>query len=233
MVRPKSEVPPNRVKELREAQNLTMAELGELIGVEASRINKIEKRIIRIMPDRALALAKALGVTMDDLYSGDDGDSTHTPAQRARSQVTEQRVARGSEPTEQIPVMGSAAGSLIGGKFQIIGGPVDYIDRPPALQNARGIYALYIDGNSMEPMFRHGSICVVSEYKPPRVGDVVIVQEQKSPANPVEASIGILETRNGEKVVLRKLNPDGKIELPRQYITAMHKVLDYAELLGI
>lgn len=227
MAATKKDVPPNRIKELREAKGLTMQQLGEMIDADGSRINKIEKRVITISQDVGLKLAKALNVTMDDLYSLSEVDAAvgKTPSRQAAPQQ--------SYTDGQIPVMGSAAGSLLGGKFQIIGGPVDYIDRPPALQNARGIYALYIDGTSMEPMFRHGSICVVSEYKPPKLGDVVIVQEQKSSSAPVEASIGILESRSGDKVVLRKLSPEGRIEVPKSYVMAMHKVLDYAELLGL
>ncbi|SMD18592.1 XRE family transcriptional regulator [Rhizobium sp. RU36D] len=215
-------IPANNIEALRRSRKMSMDALGELIGTDASTINKIEKRKMRLSTERLLALAQVFGVSPGEIVVDLPLAPQPTPLQP---------VAR--EDRAMMPIMGVAAGSLMQGSFQISDGPVDYVELPKALEHARGIYGLYIDGTSMEPMFRHGSLCVVSEYKPPRVGDAVVIQERRSPVDPLRATIGILDHRNGEKVVLTKLNPAGKVEIPLKYVHAMHKVLDHGELLGV
>ena len=219
MIDRKNRLPLNNIERIRREQKLSMEALGARIGVDASTINKMEKGKISISHQRLVELAAALGVTPNDLlaeaHSPSVGTATPAPAR------------------QEIPVMGAAAGSLLQGTLQMTEGPVDWISTPKALENARGLYGLYIDGNSMEPMFRHGSLCLVSEYKPPRIGDVVIVQEKKNEAGPIQASIGILEARNSTKIQLRKLNPNSVIDIDSKWITSIHKVLDYGEILGI
>lgn len=213
----------NSIEKYRRAQKWSMERLGQAIGTDASTINKIEKGKINASAERMREIAAALGASVDDLLRADDDEGK--PAVREH--------APRFQPAQQlIPVMGSAAGSLLQGAFQLTEGPIEYIEPPPALVNSTGIYALYVDGLSMEPMFRHGTKIVVSEYRPPRIGDAVVVQERRSDHGPILASLGILDTRNGDKVILRKLNPVGKVEIQSDYVIAIHKVIDYSELLG-
>ncbi|PWE57642.1 hypothetical protein DEM27_00040 [Metarhizobium album] len=213
----------NSIEKIRRSKKMSMEKLGAAIGTDASTINKIEKGRLEPSGSRLQQIAAALSVSIDELIVAPDVSTDSVP------RVAQ---ARTTSDVPQIPVMGSAAGSLLEGHFQITDGPVDYIDTPKTLENARGIYALYVDGLSMEPMFRHGEKIVVSEFRPPRVGDAVVVQERRAESGPLLASIGILETRNGEKVILRKLNPVGTITIPGKYVIAIHKVIEYSELLG-
>lgn len=217
----KDTIPPNNIEAIRRAKKWSMERLGEEIGTDASTISKIEKSKIRAATERLLKIADVLGVTMDDLFS-----SNYVP-------VASTSPAPQVPESPPIPVMGAAAGSLLTGTMQITEGPIDWIDRPKALENAKGIYGLYIDGVSMEPLFRHGSLVLVSEYKPARIGDAVVVQERRKENEPILASIGILEVRNGDKIVLKKLNPGGTVEISAKFVKEIHKVLDYGELLGL
>ena len=226
MTTKESSIPANNIEDLRRAKKWSMEKLAQMVGTNASTINKIEKGHIRATPERLLKIAEALGVTLNDIYMVDGELPSIAPTATAPATIS--RIDQ-----SQIPVMGTAAGSLISGTFQITSGPVDWIDRPKALENAKGVYALYITGTSMEPMFRQGSIAIVSEYKPPRVGDVVIVQEKNGENADEKASIGFLESRSSEVIKLGKLNPVSTIEIKAGNITHIHKVLDYGELLGI
>lgn len=220
--RRKRTIPLNNLENLRHERGLSMQDLGERIGKDASYINKLEKRRQNIMPDILALLAEALGVPANDIL-GESQPSVRLPSAFAQ---------HSAEPS-MIPIYGTAAGSHLQGAAQTIEGPIDRIEAPKALQNAKGLYGLYVVGHSMEPMFRHGSLLVVSTYKPPRVGDAVVIQEQKSETTPREATIGILDKVNTDKIVLTKLNPFTRIEINAKYVVAMHKVLDHGELLGV
>jgi phage repressor protein C with HTH and peptisase S24 domain len=139
---------------------------------------------------------------------------------------------RQSMPAD-VPVLGTAAGSLIGGAFQIEGGVIDYVRRPPALSGARDVYALYVEGTSMEPLFRPGGLIFVHPHKPPRIGDSVVVQMRNGEHDAVQASIGFLRGRTALHVVLGKLNPVAEVSLNRSNVVAVHRVLDMNELFGV
>ena len=141
--------------------------------------------------------------------------------------------ARNSMPAD-VPVMGTAAGSLLSGAFQLQGGVIDYVRRPPALSGARDIYALYIEGSSMEPRYFPGELVYVNPHKPPRIGDTVIVQELNGDNTPVAASIGVLHKRANGTIILRKYNPrDAEITIVQTRIFAIHRVLTPNELFGV
>lgn len=58
----------NRLKELRAEQNLTQAQLAELVGVTRKTINTVENEVFVPSTILALKLARALGVTVEALF---------------------------------------------------------------------------------------------------------------------------------------------------------------------
>lgn len=218
----KRPIPTNNLEQLRKARGLSMQDLGELIGKDASYINKLEKRSQGIPVEILQQLARALQVAISDIVDDE-------PAQPLW------RDPAAFQPTERpmIPIYGTAAGSHLQGAQQQLEGPIDMVEAPRALEKAKGIYGIYVVGNSMEPMFRHGGFVAVSSYKPPRPGDAVVIQEQKAENAPREATIGILERQSGDKILLRKLNPPSTMEINARYVLTVHKVLDHGELLGV
>lgn len=132
-----------------------------------------------------------------------------------------------------VPVMGTAAGSLARGAFQLEGGVVDYVRRPPALIGARDIYALYVEGSSMEPQYFPGDLIYVNPHKPPRIGDIVVVQCRNGEHTPEEASLGIYRKRTEKTVTIGKRNPVAEIDLARDHVKDIHRVLTTNELFGV
>ena len=58
----------NRVKEIREAKQLTIEELSESTNVSTARLKRFENgQPVRIMVDEAYRIAKCLGVDITDL----------------------------------------------------------------------------------------------------------------------------------------------------------------------
>lgn len=140
--------------------------------------------------------------------------------------------ARQQMPSD-VPVFGTAAGSHLRGAFQLeTGTTIDFVRRPPALTGAKDAYALYVEGSSMEPRYGPGDLVFVHPHRPARLGDAVIVQVAVSPGQ-IEASIGFLRKRTAEHVVLGKLNPEAEVQLKREHVAAVHRVLTMNELFGV
>lgn len=59
----------NRIRQIRKAKKLTMAQLGVLAGTEASTINKLEKGQIKLSTEWMSRLAKCLDVQPTELIS--------------------------------------------------------------------------------------------------------------------------------------------------------------------
>lgn len=59
---------PRTLREIRESRGLTRTELGALIGMSAEAIRNYEMGYRRPNPSVALRVAKALGITVEDLY---------------------------------------------------------------------------------------------------------------------------------------------------------------------
>jgi phage repressor protein C with HTH and peptisase S24 domain len=229
----------------RERVNQRISELG-ISHEAASRAAGKDKTYLRktLARDGAIpkldtleSLAVALEVSSDWLLG--------------RTEALEPRIGRGAPlPSDvrladipapsrngmpaDIPVMGTAAGSLSSGAFQFEGGVIDYVRRPPALSGARDIYALYVEGSSMEPRYFPGELVYVNPHKPPRIGDTVIVQEGSGETSSIAASIGVLHKRANGTVILRKYNPAGaEITIQQNCISAIHRVLTPNELFGV
>jgi phage repressor protein C with HTH and peptisase S24 domain len=132
-----------------------------------------------------------------------------------------------------VPVMGTAAGSHLRGAFQFEGGIVDYVRRPPALVGAKEIYGLYVEGSSMEPQYFPGDLIYVHPHRPPRTGDIVVVQCRNGEHAQGEATLGIYRRKTEKAFVIGKRNPPAEIEIAREHVTSVHRVLTVNELFGV
>lgn len=227
----KSGMSPNSIRRLRRARDLTMEQLAEAIGTDASTVNKLEKGRMRISDRWLPSLMQALGATADEILSVETeiGSSVQHEVRPASVEIP-----LPSKMPNDVPVKGTAAGSHIGGAFQLdIDTIVDWVRRPPALAGAKHAYALFVEGISMEPRFQPGDLIFIHPDRPPRVGDAVVVQSQNGPHSPIEAMIGFLRRRTERSVIISKLNPESEIELKTEHIRAIHKVLSTNDLFGI
>jgi len=207
----------NNLKKFRLEKGWSLRTLGEAIGADPATIDKLEKGTMRLSDKYLVPLANALSVSASDLLAN---QNIPQDKQTAQPKVI---------TNQMIPVMGVAAGSALQGAMQITNGPIDYREKPRSLEHAQGVYALYVSGQSMEPMFRHGSLIIVSQYIPARIGNAVVVQEIRDGST--YATIGILEPSSPSEIKLRKLNPSALITIPATQVSQVHKIFDYEELL--
>lgn len=131
-----------------------------------------------------------------------------------------------------VPVLGTAAGSLEGA-FQLdTGAAIDRVRRPPGIATAVDIYALYVVGDSMSPRFEDGELIYVSGRRPARPGDYVVVQVQTADDR-IEAYCKRLRKRDHDRLVLEQFNPETAFDLPVARVMAVHKVLSLNDLFGL
>ena len=62
----------NRIKDYRSERGLTQAELAELVGVTRKTVNTVENGIFTPSALLAIKLARALGVSVEELFSISD-----------------------------------------------------------------------------------------------------------------------------------------------------------------
>ena len=184
--------------------------------------------------DTLRKIATVLECTVEWLMLGDGEPAPPLLEGRPKANARHADVEMPTRGTliRDIEVRGTIAGSM-GGTFQFEGGVVDYVARPPGLINAKGIYALYVDGESMFPAHPEGELRFVSAFKPPRIGDTVAVTARYTPDGPVESFIKTLVKRTSTKLIVEQLNPKATLEFDLQYVVSVHKVLTVNEMFGI
>lgn len=224
---------------LQELVSNRLQELG-LGAVEAAVRGGLERTFIRdIVAGKKTSirgasigkLAAALEIPETALLQ-----AISAPGSLAPTMKGEARLAPVTPPARvlpaDVPILGTAAGSLAGA-FRLGEEAIGWVQRPPGLAQARDIYAIYVQGSSMEPEHRPGDLRFVNPHRPPRVGDSVVVQTRWHENRDVESYLGHLKRRTEEKTAIGKLNPVAEVDFENRFVVAVHKVLDMNELFGV
>lgn len=137
------------------------------------------------------------------------------------------RLGEGLDPVpgEQIPVYGRAQGGP-DGKFEFNGEVMGWEQRPPNLRGVRGVYAVYIDGESMYPRYKPGETVVAHPGRPIAKGDDVVVQV--APEEEGEAPLGYVKelvSLNSKELIVKQFNPDIEIRFPRERVISIHRIV--------
>lgn len=176
---------------LARRQGHSVSALAKLAGLDATAFN-VSKRISKDGRERwpstesISKILEATGESFDTFLSG-----------AAYMQLGEGR----SGPT--VPLLGLAQAGT-GGFFDSAGFPAgqgwDEVALPSPGES--GIYALEVQGDSMEPLYREGDRIVVSPTEQVRRGDRVVVKTRDG-----EVMAKILHRQTGKQIELRSLNP--------------------------
>lgn len=109
---------------------------------------------------------------------------------------------------------------------------VRMIARPPALQGARDVYAIYFQGESMMPRFEPGEVGIVDPSRPPAPGDYVLVQLNNGQEDHVTSVLVKRLVRSGPReLVLEQFNPPATFTVPRARVARVHRILQQTDLL--
>lgn len=103
----------SRIRQLRLAKNIKIAELAEAVGVDAANISRLETGKQKQFSEQTLnRLAQALSVSVPDLFTSDENDTTvHINSEKYASPVKDVDVYR----VEVLDVSASAGAGHIHG----------------------------------------------------------------------------------------------------------------------
>jgi hypothetical protein len=113
--------------------------------------------------------------------------------------------------------------------------PLDWVRRPPGVADRKGIYGLYIQGESQSPRFEHGELVFADPGRPPMIGDDVVVYLKKEDGDGETLSAILVKRllrRGPQRVELRQFNPHADFSVDARKVMAIHKVLTNADLWG-
>jgi transcriptional regulator with XRE-family HTH domain len=222
------------LREAIDAAGLTQREVARVLGIEASAVSQWISNKTKPNPKYIPRLSILLKLD-PAIFLRDAGPML--------SLGTETEV-RGSHPVHMppeaqmprdVPIHGVAAASddLDNGAFNLEAGIIDYGRRTPALMNARDLYGLYVATDSMEPVYRRGTLLYVRTRLPARPGDDIIIQlKPERDGDQPPAFVKRLVSRTASKITVEQFNPPGQIEIPADRIYEIHRVLRPEEILG-
>lgn len=175
---------------LAQRHGLSVSALAKVAGLDATAFN-VSKRVSKDGRERwpsTESISKVLdatGETMDSFLAG--GTFLHHDSSRFQT----------------VPLLGLAQAGA-GGFFDSAGFPAgqgwDEVSLPSP--GDPGIYALEIQGDSMEPLYREGDRVVVSPTEQVRRGDRVVVKTREG-----EVMAKILFRQTANQIELHSLNP--------------------------
>ena len=197
---------PNRIREWRLRRRMSLAELGEVVGLSRSEISKLENGSRRVRAEHLVILAKALKVPPEDLMDRETvrdmlGDMPAPPP----------------PSTQMLPVRQSRRqGGMVGIPAQEPGTLM--VEAPPQLAQVPGAYAFYMPDTSFEPRVPVGALLYVNTVLPPRAGDMAVVHLEG--AEPFLASI----ERRGDSLVAVANKDTAPVDLNGPHVARTHRI---------
>lgn len=153
----------NRIKEYRKSRGWSQDDLARRAGTSNQMISMLERGKRGLTLQWMERIANALECPVTDLFAPAEGSSPF------------------SQLPQNLPVLGTAAGS-VSGSFQLLDKkPVGFVKRPPGIAPHSDVYAVYITGDSMSPEHRNRDLRFTDPGAEARIGDSVIVQTQNHP----------------------------------------------------
>jgi phage repressor protein C with HTH and peptisase S24 domain len=214
------------------------AELGmsrHAVSVKAGKTEAVRNIVRAIRSGRTAAglstvtvkaLADALEASESWLLTG-DGDGDGPPPRVAEAHHRPRSAQdRAAAAAETVPVLGGASGSALNA-CRLMRKASARVPRPPGLADVAGAYAIYVWNESMAPLHSQGDLRFVHPHKPPRRGDSVIVRLRNG-----EAYIKIYESRSGDWIACRQLNPAAQVKYSVDQVASVHRVMTVNEMFG-
>ncbi|MEM6381114.1 MAG: S24 family peptidase [Pseudomonadota bacterium] len=225
----------SRVKERLRELNINEYDAAQRMGKSRTFVYDIVTgKKTSVQGENLVHLARALNVSANWLLGASDEKTARIDKpQERRSVPNSDPLEIASMTPRDVPVFGTASGSILGtksGAWQLTDEPVDWVHRPPGLIGARDAYALYVENESMVPQHNPGDLVYVHPGRPVRSGDSVIVKIQNAER---ETYIKRFRKRENGDVRCEQHNPKSTVTYKRDTVIGVHKVLSLAELMGV
>jgi transcriptional regulator with XRE-family HTH domain len=200
----------------------SQADLARHLRLAPSAISRMLKGERQMKILEAVQVAAFLGVSQEEVlrHAGDETPAPPRTEPPRRGRPPRVGIVPAGPPrAEPIPIRSAARG---GGDQEMFleDGPIGYTARPNNLIGVRGAYAIYMFGDGMEPRYEQGWLLHVNPFKPPTRGrDVVVYKSDKA------VLIKQFLRWDNDALVLRQLNPEGELRIPRAEVSECHLVV--------
>lgn len=218
-----------RIAQAREQQNLTQYALAKKMGIHPSTIKRWEEDGTSPKGAQLALLAKALDVSSDWFISTDPNLANFFENQIHPKKTF--NIPMASDMVKDIPILGTAAGSDGTGALQLSNDTIGYAYRAPSLTGRNGVYALYVQGDSMEPKLNQGDLIIVDPNIPPKAGDDVVVSLKENKNGDTDAYIKTFRRFAGNQILCKQYNPEKELSFDRMKYK-IHKVLKTEDFFG-
>jgi phage repressor protein C with HTH and peptisase S24 domain len=218
-----------KLKVLRERSGLSMRAVAESLGWALTRYQHYEDRYRRrFLP---VELARHLagqfapqGINPQEVLelAGIDASSSGAGVAFA-TQPRLADVSMQSSPRRDLPVIGMAKGGSEGFYFNE-GEPSEYVIRPVNLAGSSNAFALYIDGDSMEPRYFAGEIVYVNPNRPLTRNCFVAIEMADG-----RGMIKQFLRRNEEQIALHQFNPAKDLRVPTRDVKKIYRIVGSGE----
>jgi hypothetical protein len=214
-----------RLKELREQAGLTMRTVSEALGWSLTRYQHYEDRYKRRFLPFELARDLEAIFVPHGVESGSvlqlAGIEPGAPT-RPREAVARPVAAIG-QGQRDLPVAGSVRSDGDGFLFNP-GAPTESVERPANLRGVFNAFALYMDGDVMEPRYYAGELLYVNPNRPLTRHCYVAVELASG-----QGLIRQFLRRSESEVVLHQLNPAKDLHLKAAEVKRVCRITGAAE----
>ena len=179
-----------------------------------------------------ISLAKAMDMPVQLLLDfGGDIQSEVELKENVLPSPEQASLVRPAGPVD-VPVYGVGEGGADGFfEINIADGPIDYVERPSALAHTTRVFAFFVVGSSMEPVWEAGDKVYVVPGWPILTGSYVLITLEARKGDHPRALIKRFLRQDSDKVVLQQFNPYQEVEVERRQVRDMWRALHWRDLL--
>jgi SOS-response transcriptional repressor LexA len=218
-----------RLKELREQAGLTMRSVSDALGWSLTRYQHYEDRykrkylpfeLARVLEDMFVRQGVAAGAVLQ--LAGIEG-SQSLPARSGPAAVRPVSL-NAAAGQRDLPVH-SAFRDGSDGFWFVEGDAKEFVERPANLRGVANAFALYADGESMQPRYFAGELLFVNPNRPITPNCFVAIEMADG-----RGQVRQFLRRTHDGIFVRRLHPDHEFRLPAMEVKRMYRITGSAEL---
>ncbi len=218
-----------RLKELREQAGLTMRSVSDALGWSLTRYQHYEDRykrkylpfeLARALEDMFVRQGVAAGAVLQ--LAGLEG-SQNLP-QRAGAAAARPVSLNASASQRDLPVHSTFREGFDGFWF-VEGDAKEFVERPANLRGVANAFALYADGESMQPRYFAGEMLFVNPNRPITPNCFVAIEMTDG-----RGQVRQFLRRTHDGIFVRRLHPDTEQRLPASEVKRLYRITGSAEL---
>jgi phage repressor protein C with HTH and peptisase S24 domain len=218
-----------RLKELREQAGLTMRSVSDALGWSLTRYQHYEDRykrkylpfeLARALEDMFVRQGVATGAVLQ--LAGLEGSQNLPTRQGAAAMRPISLNAAASQ--RDLPVH-SAFREGSDGFWFVEGDAKEFVERPANLRGVANAFALYADGESMQPRYFAGELLFVNPNRPITPNCFVAIEMADG-----RGQVRQFLRRTHDGIFVRRFHPDQEQRLPAPEVKRMYRITGSAEL---